>query len=167
MKRVLVFFFIGLTSCINCQSGTKYFLGQNEIIISDSNDLNIESVVNGIDPVFNNKALNITISKLYSERFKKYNSPNIWILPTETKPELIEDKVSEKYEVLLQAKTGDETCDKSLTYNFMVEIDSIPHSLIFNTKTIKNKTYTIYFKSIFGESLKIRDEYFDFIDGLK
>ncbi|WP_289062618.1 hypothetical protein [uncultured Zobellia sp.] len=167
MKKLPLFFLIIFFACKSSPSGTKYLLDKNEIIITDSDGLNIDSVINGIDPIFGEQGLKIVLDKSYSDYFEKDNHPSIWVLSKELDMELIEKKISEKYEILLQAKTADETNDKSLTYNFMVKSDSIPNSLIFNTKSIKNKTYTVYFKSISGESSKMRNGYFDLVNGLK
>lgn len=80
---------------------------------------------------------------------------------------MIEQNVSKNGEILSQTRTEDGLNDKSSTDNFMVKLDSITYTLIFNTKELKNKTYTIYFKSIAGESLKMRDGYFNLLNNLK
>lgn len=167
MKKILFFILITSISCLDEKSGTKHVLNGSKIEISNINGLHLESVEVGTDPIFGKQSLNIILQKTYSEHFEKENHPNIWILPTEIGLELIEQNVSKNGEILSQTRTEDGLNDKSSTDNFMVKLDSITYTLIFNTKELKNKTYTIYFKSIAGESLKMRDGYFNLLNNLK
>ena len=167
MKKLFAAILISLMSCKNSSSSTIYILDKNDIEITDSKELNLNNVVNGIDPIFKSQGLNIILDKTYSEHFEEDNHPNIWILNTDFDLSVIEKELSKTYVILGQANTGDGTKDKSLTYNFMLEFDSKQYSILFNTKVIRDKTYTIYFKSLFGESLKMRDGYFKFINELK
>ena len=110
MKKLPLFFLIVFFTCKSSPSGTKYLLDKNEIIITDSDGLNIDSVINGIDPIFGEQGLKIVLDKSYSDYFEKDNHPSIWVLSKELDMELIEKKVSEKYEICkecdFQGRTG-------------------------------------------------------------